>query len=225
MASILGMKQAQVYKPTRVAASGTQAKTHPLYEGANIEMIDERWTLVVTDGRIALRVPINREHGKEEITGGYLSSHALRLIERNAFRLTEQLVLIGRSRPRVVDNKHVDGEPLVRLARIEPDKSVGDEPGFPTVADRWPGKSKRPLRISFDPKLLSKLAAGLGADALTLEVDLDQTKEVEDGVVYERPMVAWHYGHERPEHGAQGLVMPMREPIEPKKPAGEKEES
>lgn len=223
MASILGMKQAQVYKPTRVAASGPQAKTHPLYEGANIEKIDERWTLVVTDGRIALRVPISKEHGKEEISEGYLSSHALRLIERNAFRVTEELVLIGRSRPKVVDNKHIDGEPLVRLARVEPEKSLGDKPEFPTVADKWPGKSKRPLRISLDPKLLSKLAAGLGADALTLEIDLDQAEEVEDGVVYERPMVAWRYGHERPEHGAQGLVMPMREPIEPKKPVEETE--
>ncbi len=222
MASILGMKLKQIFKPTKVVATGNREKDHPVFGGANIEEIDGRMTLVTTDGRIAMRVPVSKDHSGEEITEGYIPAHALRLIERHPFRLVEGHVEIGRSRSRVVNNKHVEGEPLVSLTRVEPGRAIGDDPEFPLVAERWPAKSRRALQISFDPKLVSKLAAGLGADALTVEIDLDKIKDGDEGAeVYEGPLVVWKYGQERPEHGAMGLVMPMREAVEKRKPEGE----
>jgi len=206
-------KIAKKFKPTK--ATAPFADKRPLLEGGRIEQIAGRNLLVVTDGRIAIRLPVHKERTGEEIPEGYVSAHALRLMEKSSFDLTEELVKVGRARSRYVNGEWVDGEPLVQLARIEPGKSSEDGPRFPDVGDIWPEKRRRALRVSLDTKLMRRLAEALASDALTLEIDMDGIDHEEGSVAYDRPLIAFAFDKEQPTNGPDGLLMPMRDRIEP----------
>ncbi len=210
------------FKPTKAAAPSSSERKPKVLRGGNIEKIDGRYFLVVTDGHVCVRLPVSKDHSGEELSEGYVPAQALRLIEDGGgiFKMTPEAVQIGQARSRVVDGDWVDGEPLVQLARIEPGKSSEDPSEFPSIAERWPEKPKRTLRVALDSKLIRRLAEALGSDALTLEIDLEGIEHSEGGRAYEGPLVAWPYGKERPVAGPDGLLMPMRERIEPEKDLG-----
>jgi hypothetical protein len=215
MATLSRSKQQRGFKPTKVAAP--HADERKLFQGGSIQEIEGKTLLVVTDAHMAIRLPIQKEHSGEELSEGYIPAHALRLIERSNFRLTEGHVEIGRARSRRVRGEWIDGEPLVQLARIEPGRSADDARQYPSITNVWPEKPQRALRISLDTKLLRRLADGLATDAVTLEIG--EWPEFKEGSHHhEGPIVVWAYGKERPETGPDGLLMPMRERVEAEKP-------
>lgn len=225
MATILRRK-ARAYRPTKSVAE--KAKKRPLFEGGSIERIGGRFFLVTTNTHVLTRIPISKTKNEEEITEGFVPGAAIPWMERFPFEVTPEAIIIGRARSRQVEGgEWVDGEPLMTFARIEPGKPSDAEPQYPDVEPLWPEKHGRPLRIHLDSKLVRRLAEGLATDALTLEIDLDQvTRFPKDNPVasYDKPLVAWRYGTDRHEGQAEGLLMPMRQPVELRKPEPESAE-
>lgn len=224
MASILPVGKARKYRPTKAAA--VAADKRPLLQGAAIERLNGRTFLIVTDSHVAIRLPVRPHRTGEEVSEGYIPHHALPLIERFQFDLSNGLVSVGRARSRREKGEWIDGEPLMQFARIEPGKSSEDPGEYPSVEEVWPEKAGSPLRIHLDSKLVRRLAEALATDSLTLEIDLDEIERfpMDNPVArYEKPIAAWKYGHDRNDGGAEGVLMPMRQPIELKKPEPEEE--
>jgi hypothetical protein len=218
VATILRRK-ARAFRPTKAAA--VKADKRPLFEGGSIQRIEGRLFLVTTDTHVCLRLPISPSKNGEEIPEGFVPAAAIPWMERYPFEATEDAIIVGRARSRHVGGEEwVDGEPLMTFARIEPGKASDEQRVYPDVEERWPLNSKRPFRIHLDSKLVRRLAEGLATDALTLEIDLDLVEHFpEENPVggYKGPISAWRYGHDRHEGAAEGILMPMREPIELKK--------
>lgn len=221
MATILRNK-ARAFRPTKAVA--LKADKRPLFEGGSIQRIEGRLFLVTTDTHLCLRLPIAPSKTGEEIPEGFVPAAAIPWMERYPFEATEEAIIVGRARSRHLGGKDwAEGEPLMTFARIEPGKASGEKRAYPAVEEHWPQGMKRPLRLHLDSKLVRRLAEALATDALTLEIDLDQVQRFpkRNPSRYEMPIVAWRYGHERHEGAAEGILMPMRAPIEPKKPEPE----
>lgn len=221
MATIQRSKaQTKRLKPSKAVSQVRGNAAKPLLEGASIQHVHGRHLLIATDGRIAVRLPVEKNKTGEEITEGYIPAQALPHIEQRQFELTKEMVVVGRALGRSLGGEEwAEGEPLMQFARIEPMKASDAKPEYPVVSERWPAKPKRTLVINLDSRLISRLAAALATDALSIEVDLDRVEPIEEGVTtYESPLTAFKYGvHERPKSGPDGLIMPMRGAIEAKK--------
>jgi hypothetical protein len=218
VATILWHKAKKNLRPTKTVARS--AKKPPVFQGGYIERIEGRLFLVTTDCEVCTRVPVYQTRRNESIPEGYVPAAALPWMEKYPFEATEETISIGRAHSRRVKGEWVEGEPLMTFARIEPSRSADDPGQFPESDAYWPEEAEKPLRIHLDTKALRRLAEALASDALTLEIDLSQTVYSRKHKVrgYERPVVAWRYGHDRRFGSSEGVLVPQGQPIDLKQP-------